>query len=689
MRNFLLKFPPQGRNAALAVLAVWFCGGLPSGVLAETANLTPLAPIGSSTPWTSRYESRQARMLEAMTKSRLTAKRLADDAVGEKYTTPNMNEYDVVYYGLELDLDPVAQILLGRATVSALVTGNFITTLDLHLNDGMGVSHSWSDGYPVPFTRGGNVLTVTLDRPYFQGENLEVAIEYAGNPAGAYFGWGSYGGKPLIWTLSEPYGARRWWPCKDLNTDKADSVDITVTVPENLIVASNGILVAETVPAVGKKTFHWQERYPIATYLVSVTAHPYQVFHDEYHSAMGDTMPLDYYVVPDQFAEAQSWAVVPDMLTAFASAFGEYPFVEEKYGHVHFPWAGGMEHQTMTSLGVGIYGDWIVAHELGHQWFGDLVTCADFGHIWLNEGFATWSEAYWREISEGVAGYRENMMDNRYLGSGTIFVENPTDAGAIFYYDLTYRKASWVPHMLRHVLGDQDFFAAVRLYLDTYGHGSATTEQFQAVMEDVSGRDLTAFFQQWIYGSFYPVYYYSWDVWPSGGGYRVMLRVEQTQTGLFTMPLDVAVEYAGGTDVFVIENSQQLEYYHFQVDDPVVDVVLDPDHWVLRDAWIVNPAPAGEDVPPAARLTGNVPNPFNPRTSIRFFLPAELAVRLDVFDVSGRLVRTLVDASRPAGDNAVVWDGADRAGRPVAAGTYFARLTGAGIDQVRPMTLVR
>jgi aminopeptidase N len=681
----------SGPGSALVGWAIVAALLMPLPAAGGLGHEAPLAAVSETTPWTARYGTRQSHLHEAHLKSRLAGRRLAADKVGTKNATPNMEFYDVSFYDLDIDLNTLTNTLSGRAAVAAEVTGTFITTLDLNFDDNMSVTGVWSGGLVVPYSRGGHVLTVTLDRTYFQGEQVTVEVEYTGDPAGEYFGWDSYGGSPLIWTLSEPYGAREWWPCKDLNTDKADSVDISVTVPDNLVVASNGLLTGETTPAPGLKTYHWQERYPIATYLVSLTAHPYQVFHDEYHSAEGDTMPLDYFIVPDWYEEAQSYAVVPDMLTAFAAAFGEYPFIEEKYGHVHFPWGGGMEHQTMTSLGFWIYGDWIVAHELGHQWFGDLVTCADFSHIWLNEGFATWTEAYWREVTEGVAGYQENMMDNRYLGNGTIYVENPSNSGAIFDYDLTYRKASWIPHMLRHMLGDEDFFAAVRFYLDTYGHGGATTEQFQAVMESFSGRDLTAFFQQWIYGPFYPVYNYAWDWWPSGGGYRISLRVEQTQTqaGLFTMPLDVEVVFADRSETFVIENSEQLEYYHFQVDDPVVNVALDPEHWVLRDARLDNPTAVEGKVPLAARLIGNVPNPFNPRTEIGYYLPDELSVRLAVFDVSGRLIKTLVDGTRPAGDNTSTWDGTDRSGRSVAAGTYFARLTGAGVQEVRPMALVR
>lgn len=350
-----------------------------------------------------------------------------------------------------------------------------------------------------------------------------------------------------------------------------------------------------------------------------------------------------------------------------------------------------MEHQTCTSLYYAAYTPGLIAHELGHQWFGDLITCADFGHIWLNEGFATWTEAYWLEQSQGMAAYHAEMAAARYLGPGSIFVEDPSNFYAIFDYNLSYLKASWVPHMLRHILGDDDFFAALQLYRATYGYGSATTEDFQAVLEEVSGRDLAAFFQQWIYGTYYPIYTFSWTAVPAGAATRVDVRIEQTQsaTGLFTMPLDIRIDTSAGAETFVVENSEQVQWYSFQVDGTATDVQLDPDNWVLRSVIDAGVAPVAAATPQAARILRNAPNPFNPSTSIQFVLPTAAAVKVSVYDVSGRLVRVVADAVMPAGEGEIRWDGTDASGRAVASGTYFARLAGPGIDHVHAMVLVR
>jgi hypothetical protein len=497
-------------------------------------------------------------------------------AVNER--TPNQDLYDAIYYGLNLDLNPTTRILTGQGTVRATVIGSSISEMDLNLA-GLTVSAVTSGGVASSWTHAGDVLTVDLDRVYMNGETVEVTVDYSGNPAGDAFGWDSHAGNDMIWTLSEPYGAREWWPCKDINTDKADSIDIIVTVPNDLIVASNGLLISD-VDNGSTRTFHWHSDYAIVTYLVSLAIHPYTQFSDWYTpQAGGDPMEIQHFVFPDHYSDVQTnYAKVPDMMDVFAQGFGEYPFIEEKYGHAEFNWGGGMEHQTMTSLG-GWWED-VISHELGHMWWGDMITCADFGHIWLNEGFATWCEAYWKEVSEGFPVYQDYMNYAAYYGDGTIFVEDPSNVWDIFNSNLSYNKGSWVVHMLRNVLGDTDFFAGLAEYRSQYGFDSATTEDLRDVMESVSGLDLDAFFDQWIYGEYFPVYRVNWL--DTGGNVELLVEQIQTNTGLFTMPIDVRITSSEGVFEHVIQNSQANENYSLAVSGTVESVELDPDRWILR-----------------------------------------------------------------------------------------------------------
>jgi hypothetical protein len=384
------------------------------------------------------------------------------------------------------------------------------------------------------------------------------------------------------------YGPPHWWPCKNEFTDKADSVDIRVTIPEHLIVASNGTLVSN-VDNGTTRTFHWRSTYPIVPHLVSLAIHPYATYSDWYTPQGGGApMEVQFYVLPDHLDSVQTnYAKTVPMIDAFAQSFGEYPFLGEKYGHAEWPRSGAVANQTIASL--GSWSEDLIAHELAHQWFACSITWDSFHHAWLSEGFATWSEAYWQEQTSGVDTYKQYMELATYFGPGTVYVEDANDINEIRDVNLTYNKASWVVHMLRGVLGDVDFFAGLELYHSTYGYSTATTEQFRHVMETASGQDLDAFFQQWIYGEYFPVYRYEWT--PVEGGVDVVVEQVQTNTGLFTMPIDVRVETTTGTFDFVVQNSLALENYELSVTGDVQDVILDPDRWILRqlERTVTNP----------------------------------------------------------------------------------------------------
>jgi aminopeptidase N len=599
--------------------------------------------------------------------------------------------YDVHFYDITLDVDTAAEVLTGSVTTEAVITGASVAQFDLDLHSGLTVDAVRVDGLPAGYTHLNNIVAVDLGAARPQGSNVAVTVDYHGDPdaLGSYFGWSSAGGQPLVWTLSEPYGARHWWPCKDLNYDKADSVDLHVAVPVGMVAASNGVLVHEETVG-DRDIFHWEHRYPINTYLVSVTVHPYVVFEDTYTAASGQQMPIVNFVVPSYEQSARDgYAVTADMITAFVEGFGEYPFLEEKYGHAHFPWGGGMEHQTCSSMLYWYYGEGIIAHELAHQWWGDMVTCADFHHIWLNEGFATWAEAYWQEQAYGMQAYHDEMAGAAYTGGGTIYVEDPDDFNGIFDGNLSYNKASWVVHMLRGALGDQDFFDGLALYRQRFEFSSATTEDFQQVMEEISGRDLEAFFQQWIYGEYYPRYRFSYDVTPEAGGSRVRMRIEQVQTnaGVFTMPIRIRMTTPLGQQWVTVENDRQDQSYSVLVPGQVLSAALDPDKWILRE--VVGGSVTGTpDAPAALQLTA-YPNPFNPSTTLRFTLPVAGPASLSLFDVQGRLVRTLVDGSLDAGSHEARWDGRDRRGRTVASGTYYARVAAGSATSVRAVVLTK
>jgi aminopeptidase N len=499
--------------------------------------------------------------------------------------TPNQSKYDVTYYLLDLGMDPVARTVSGTVRMEARVVTGPLAEVDVDLYDNMTVAAvAKTGGDSLAYSHSGDILTISLDRAYAGGETFSVDITYSGTPstsAGA-FEFTTYGGRTTIWSLSEPFGARTWWPCKDYPDDKCDSADIWITVPDDLIVASNGTL-RGTEDNGGTLTYKWHEKYPIATYLVSVAIHPYTVFSDYYHYSPADSMEIRYYVFPGHYSLVQAtYALVPQMIATYAGFFGEYPFLDEKYGQAEFTWGGGMEHQTITSLGG--WGEYLLVHELAHMWWGDMITCDDFHHIWLNEGFATYGEALWAEATYGEAAYKQQMEYAKYLGGGTIYVPDLSDWNRIFDPDLSYDKASWILHMLRGVVGDSTFFDILHTYYGSpHRYASATTEDFRDICEAVAGLDFDRFFEQWVYEEGFPYYYYSWTSQPATGGYEITLDIDQLQDNVvFEMPIQVGVETAGGETTFVVGDSLAAQQFSLVVEDEPLSVSLDKDEWILR-----------------------------------------------------------------------------------------------------------
>jgi hypothetical protein len=559
---------PRGPVLATLLALLLVAGAAP----AAAPHRLPPAPRGPAERGDDRAVSRFLAAAKAEAFERSAALRSA--------ATPNQLAYDVRWYDLDLTFTPSLSRVSGTVRTRATVTAGPIGTLELHLAANMTVSAVQAGGTPVTHSRVADLLVVNLDRAYATGETVEVLVTYLGTPLPGGFGFTMANGRQLIWSLSEPYGARTWWPCKDLPEDKADSVTSRFTVPTGLKTASNGTLVSSTDNGTNAVT-RWRESHPITTYLVSITSYPYTHTVDWFKPAPTDSMRLDFWNYPESAAGAAAvQAKVKNMLAAFTSRFGPYPFFTEKYGHAQFNFGGGMEHQTCSSMGVFI--EFVVAHELAHQWWGDLVTCRDFHHIWLNEGFASYGEGLWAESQGGAAAYHADLKLNKYYGPGSVWVPDDQNSSRIFSSDLSYDKASWVLHMLRRVLGDGPFFASLLQYRANQAYGTAVTEDFQAACEAVSGRDLDAFFQQWVYGERYPVYRAQWTSAPAAGGYDVTLTLEQRQSGpLFAMPVDIRVQTTAGPRDFTVPDSLASQVFVLPVDAEPLALEVDPDDWIL------------------------------------------------------------------------------------------------------------
>lgn len=598
---------------------------------------------------------------------------------------PGDENIDVTYYKLDLTLNYNLHKIGGNITINAKSLLNNLSQINFDLHDAMTVHSVKLNGVDVVFSHKNDLINITLFQSYNIGEEFSIIINYDGTPVSSGFGsfvFSTHSGDPIIWTLSEPYGASDWWPCKDTPADKADSADIWITVDKSMIPVSNGTL-KEIVDNGRTHTYKWHSKYPIAQYLISLAITNYELYTNEFITG-NDTMIVYHYNYPERVNSIRKRDLdkTINMLEVFTELYGPYPFLDEKYGHAEFGWGGGMEHQTCSSM--GSFGSGIVSHELAHQWFGDKITCKDWHHIWLNEGFATYSEAAYVEAITNFVGYKNQMvseMRSAKRASGSIWVQDISSVSQIFDGNRSYAKGAVVLHMLRGVVGTTTFYDILRTYLidPNLAYNVAVTEDFQRVAEEVSGMDLEYFFSQWIYGENYPKYTFDWDyVETTDGRYDVNVKIEQTANinpKFFSMPIELSFEVLGGHETFVVFNNQQEQEFQLNLSKEPLILNFDPDNWILKDAF-KKEYPIIHDF----TLEQNYPNPFNPSTTIKYSIPSvqvsssHLAkVTLIVYDILGREVASLVDKEQEPGNYEVQFDASS-----LSSGIYFYKLQVAG-----------
>lgn len=442
--------------------------------------------------------------------------------------------------------------------------------------------------------------SVTLDRAYGMDEVFFLTIAYTGTTFSSGFGAIEvrlHSGTAVVSTLSEPYYAYAWWPAKDGdvgvpgdNSDKA-TLDLTVTTPNNFTVAANGVLQNVQTLSGNRKQYFWSSQYPIVTYLVSFAATNYNTWTKNYVYP-GGTMPVQFFIYPenDNPTNRLGWEKATNMMAAFRPLFGEYPFINEKYGLYNFPFGGGMEHQTIT--GQSGFGESLTSHELTHQWWGDAITCKTWSDIWLNEGFATYGECLWEEYKTGVqnvSAYLAAIVTRMPSSVGDSVYVPPAqtwDVGRIFSSTYSYRKGAWVLHQLRHVVGETTFFQVLHNYRGAYEGSAATTDDFAAVASATYGQDLTWFFDQWVYQIGAPQYRFGWDSINVDGQEYLHVKIDQTQTAsypnVFTMPVDLVATIGGSPQTLTVWNNARSQRFVLPVSAAPSSVQFDPQQWILR-----------------------------------------------------------------------------------------------------------
>ena len=505
----------------------------------------------------------------------------------------NTNNYDLKYHRLELNVDPTQTFISGEVT-SYFEAKEDMSTIVFELVNNMSVSEVTQRGMPLSFTQNSDdEVLIILPQVQQQGVLDSLSVSYSGNPVSSGFGSfevSTHNGDPILWSLSEPFGAKAWWPCKQDLIDKVDSVDFYITTPrfnpsnEEYVAVANGMEISQTIQG-SNKTTHFHHGYPIPAYLMAIAVTNYTVYS---HTVDNNGNPFEIvnYVYPEDLSYAQQRTpVTVDIMNLFADKFEPYPYADERYGHAQMGWGGGMEHTTISFM--GSFGRNLIAHELGHQWFGNKVTCGSWQDVWLNEGFATYMAGMVYENLDGNDDFRDWKQGQVYsatnIPNGSVYVpaQDTTSVDRIFNGRLSYDKASMVVHMLRKKLGDDNFFQGATNYLNdpTLTFGYAKTEDLKRNMEAVSGEDLTEFINDWIYGEGYPRYTIKWNQANSGS---INVKISQTQThssvSFFEAPVPLRLKGTQGELLdIVLDNTSNNQTFQPTVDFTVQSVQFDPE----------------------------------------------------------------------------------------------------------------
>ena len=629
---------------------------------------------------------------------------------------PNMNQWDAQRIDLALTMDMTApaantapRIAAATATITnrSLVDGLTTCVLDFDVNGGAivvsGVD-AGTEASPLTYTldTANDRIRITLASPVNTGEDYVVRVRYSGRPVFGegylYRGHGTGSAVPLVYTNSQPYAGRTWFPSKDVPEDKVLS-SVAITCPTTvydgypLFGVSNGTLTETRENGDSTRTYAWDNSYPISTYLIVANCTNYRKASGTYTALDGvTTMEVAHLVYPESYSvEAPE---VPNTITVmefFAETFGEYPFLREKYWTATWGLTFGMEHQTVSSMPdkqLQTPFSRRNVHELAHMWFGDYVTLEHYDHLWLNEGWATYCEALFYEWQQGRTAYFNYV--NAWTTSDVYpIVSSNAD---LFNNSVAYRKGGFVLHMLRKVMGDEKFFAGARAYLKAPGieYNVALSEDFERIMEETSGMDLTAFFQQWLYRASRPNYQYSWSWAREGADAIVQLGITQIQTDLaYVMPVDLRVTYSDSTtQTFTVQNTSKSQTFTLNIGTKTPSTItFDPENWILKTGASLVGAP------PAPVLRSVIANASTDEvivtwdgatgaTGYRLFMSPD-----GVNDWTMILDETTLDASaRTATVGRAVWGGkayfrvlAQAIGTSAPSDTYGARLTGSDL----------
>jgi len=516
---------------------------------------------------------------------------------------PDQAAYDVVYYDLDVRVEPADSSIAGTLTMTARLEASE-PTIGLDLDPLLEVSGvragTGRDLEPVNWEREGGRILIELPADASVGEPFSVSVDYGGQPRVAPrppwdggFTWArTPDGSPWIGTSNQMIGADVWWPVKDHVSDKPDSMTISVTVPEPLVVATNGRLRSVEQAEPGYTTYDWFVSTPISTYNVSLNIAPYVQLDTALTSLTGETFPISFWILPE---DEEKGRVLLDEIVEhvrwFEITVGPYPFRIDKYGVAQTPYLG-MEHQSIIAYGANFSNgamtggvDWgfdaLHHHELSHEWWGNMLTNSDWKDMWVHEGFGTYMQALYLEDKQGIDRYHAymNSFVHRIGNRKPVAPRETTSAQEIYAGHDIYFKGAWVLHTLRYLIGND----ALRLSLRRMAYPTpeiwrasdgtqvrfVDTDDYVATVEEVTDTELDWFFGVYVHSAELPTL----ELTRREGA----LDLAWSAPGDLPFPMPVDVEVDGQIQRVEMPNGRAT------LEVPAgATVAVDPEGWILK-----------------------------------------------------------------------------------------------------------
>ncbi|MDP4280634.1 MAG: M1 family aminopeptidase [Bacteroidota bacterium] len=598
------------------------------------------------------------------------------------------HSFDVLDYSMHINLYscffyPYSKTYQAKVTIT-FKADSAINKIKLNAHSSLQIDSVRLAG--VSFTHAQDTLTIHLDRTYNAGETAQIRISYQHLDVadGAF-----YTGSGMVFTDCEPEGARCWFPCYDHPSDKA-TFEVYAKVPSTAYLGSNGVLVDSTF-AGDTLTYHWKISQNVATYLIVLAGklnYKLDIVYWHKLSNPSDSVPMRFYYNDGENPSSMESMILP-LTDYYSTKFCEHPYDKNGFAALNsqFQW-GGMENETLTTICQGCWSSELVAHEFAHQWFGDLITCATWADVWLNEGFATWCETNWNEHNYGHDYYMSELENyaNTYFTNNPGWaisvpdwaIHTPDPQAVLFNYTITYCKGACALHQLRYVLGDSLFFSVLNNYThDTnFRFHSATIRDFNNKVNEVTGQNYDWYFNDWLYQPDHPIYQNTYNFENLGNGqWKVNFFTSQVSQNFFRMLLDFKIMFKDGSDTsFRAMNTDNYQGFSWIFDkEPMIFRFDQGDDILLKKSTTILGIPEHNKTANGLFLSRNYPNPASSSTKISFEIPQSAYVNLDLLDITGSKVRTILNEYRLSGKNSVTVDCSS-----LASGIYFYRLTSGG-----------